>query len=118
MNWQLLLDAVAPYVLQVAALIVAAVVARAALYAEKNWKIKIEESQRKAITDAIVNGINFALSKGNSLHQPALKEMAKNYVDANLPDTLAAMKKKGVPVDAQVDRKITAVVQQMIREVK
>ncbi|MDS9468224.1 hypothetical protein RGQ15_11665 [Paracoccus sp. MBLB3053] len=84
------MHAVLPQLLEIAGLILTAVLTWAAAKAKAKWGIEIEARHREALHSAIMTGINLALSKG--LTAQAAVDAALDYATKSVPDAIGALK--------------------------
>ena len=84
-----ILNAVVPQLLEIVALILAAVLTWAAAKAKAKWGIDIEEKHRLALHSAIMTGVRLALAKG--MDGPSVVTAALDHARLSVPDAINAL---------------------------
>lgn len=90
MLYDVLQTVLLPNLIEIVALILASLIARAALYAKRKWNIDIEASQRDALHSAIMSGIRSAILSGANNGQAV--KAAVEYAKASVPDAIRSLR--------------------------
>lgn len=91
MDWQNIWLQVQPHILEAVSVIVAALIARAALAFTAKTGIEVQARHREALQQAIMSGINMALSKSMAPNLAA--EAAVDHAFLSVPDAITALTK-------------------------
>lgn len=85
-----LLAEVLPVLLELAGLVLAAVLARAAVWAQRRFGIEIEARHREALHRAILTGLEAAIAAGAP--GDLARDAAVSHARASVPDAIRALK--------------------------
>ncbi|WP_339113250.1 hypothetical protein [Thioclava sp. GXIMD2076] len=84
-----ILSTVAPYIMQLIALIVTGIVAWVAAEAKKRFGVEIEAKHREALHSALMTGAQLALARlGPMASQEALSQITLDYAKRSAPDAI------------------------------
>lgn len=86
-----ILGGVLPVLLDLAGLVLAAALTRAALWAQRRLGIEIEARHREALHQAVMTGLESALAAGAAGREVAVA-MAAAHARASVPDAIRALK--------------------------
>lgn len=87
--WHEFLGAFLPILLQLAGLVLAAVIGQAALQLKARWGIDIEQAHQDSLHRALMSGIRAALMRG--LTGASATEVAIAYAQRSVPDAMKAL---------------------------
>ncbi|WP_423209090.1 hypothetical protein E2976_17745 [Paracoccus yeei] len=88
-QFDIIIDAVVPQLLEIVALILAAMLAWASAKAKAKWGIDIEARHRDALHSAIMTGVRLALAKG--MDGPSVVTAALDHARLSVPDAINAL---------------------------
>lgn len=89
MMFQELYGAILPVLLQLAGIVLAAIIGQAALRLKARWGIDIEQAHQQSLHRALMSGINAALMRG--LTGTSATAAAIIYAERSVPDAIKAL---------------------------
>lgn len=87
---QTILVSIQPYIVELASVGVAVVVANTSTYLNRKWRLDINEKHKQALHNALMNGIRSALAQDISLRKADV--FAVDYAKRTTPDAIKHFK--------------------------
>lgn len=84
------LAVIAPHILEVVGVIVAAIIARAAAYAGAKWRLDIEQKAQDDLHRALMTGARMAIDR--TLTKASAADLAIGYARASVPGAIRKLK--------------------------